>query len=104
MDHAAIAAKTDERILENFITENQRFILICAAKAARRFVTKSDDEWSAALLAFHEAVGAYDAGKGSFRSFAALIIRRRVTDFLRGEMRHSSEIPVEPYTMTGELT
>ena len=104
MDHAAIAAKTDERILENFITENQRFILVCAAKAARRFVTKSDDEWSAALLAFHEAVGAYDAGKGSFRSFAALIIRRRVTDYLKGEMRHSIEIPVEPYTMTGELT
>lgn len=103
MDHAAIAAKTDERILENFITENQRFILVCAAKAARRFVTKSDDEWSTALLAFHEAVGAYDAGKGSFRSFASLIIRRRVTDYLRGEMRHSGEIPVEPYTMTGEL-
>ena len=59
---------------------------------------------SAALLAFHEAVGAYDAGKGSFRSFAAMIIRRRVTDYLRGEMRHSGEIPVELYTMTGELT
>lgn len=103
MDRAAIAAKDDAIALENLISDNQRFILVCAARTARRFVTRSDDEWSAALMAFHEAVKTYDEDKGSFKSFAALIIRRRVTDYMRGEMRHAAEIPVEPYTLSGEV-
>jgi len=103
MDRAALAAKSDAAALENFIKENQRFILICASRASRRFVTVSDDEWSVGLMAFHEAVESFDEGKGSFKSFASLIIKRRVVDYIRSEQRHAAELPVEPEAMTGEV-
>ena len=42
--------------LEKLITEYQSFILACASRTVNHFVTKSDDEWSVALIAFNEAV------------------------------------------------
>ena len=103
MDQQALAAREDEELLNNFITENRSFILRSASRACGRFITDSDDEWSVGLLAFHEAVVDYDAEKGPFQPFAGLIIRRRVTDYLRKEQRHSPEISVEPGSLSGEL-
>ena len=103
-DQAALAAQSDWQLLEDFILENRSYILRCASRACGRFVTDSDDEWSVALMAFHEAVMSYQADKGPFRPFASLIIRRRVTDYLRSEQRHAPEIAVEPASLTGERT
>ncbi len=85
-------AKTDPEYRNIFIEENEKFILACAYKAVGRFVTKSDDVWSIALIAFNEAIDAYDEDKGSFASFSSLIIRRRVIDHLRVEGRYDKEI------------
>lgn len=43
-----------------------------------------------------------EMGKGSFKSFAALVIKRRLLDYQARERRHGFEIPVEPLTMSGE--
>lgn len=102
VDSEALAAKADETLLSSFIAENRRFILSCASRTARRFVTESDDEWSAALVGFGEAVRDYDGSRGPFRTFAALVIRRSVLDYLETESRHQPEISVEPYSMDGE--
>ena len=53
---AAIHAQTDAVFMERFIQQNQRFIKKCAYQTMNRFITESDDEFSVALIAFHEAV------------------------------------------------
>lgn len=91
-----LAAKNDERILEDLITENKQWILRTASQTVGRYVSDSDDEWSVALLAFTEAVQSYTPDKGSFQAFAALVIRRRLVDHLRAEDRRTAEISVSP--------
>ena len=98
-----LAAKTDEAAFETLVGQNRRWILRCASESARRFVTESDDEWSVALIAFHEAVQSYEEGKGSFRALASVVIRRRVLDYLRSEGRHGAELTVLPGAFDGEL-
>jgi RNA polymerase sigma factor len=94
-------AKQNPEARERFIRENEDFILRCAGKASRRYITKSDDEWAAALSAFNEAIDAYDSSKGSFYTFAALLIQRRSADAWRRAKQQ--EIAVEPAAFDGRL-
>ena len=96
-------AQADEEYLNKFIKDNKRFIMVSEFKETKRFISESDDEWSIALIAFHEAVKAYDLSKGNFRTFAALVIRRRLTDYIISQSRHQAEIPLEPETMDGDI-
>jgi len=100
-DEQVFAAKSNPDRLNKLIEENSRFILGCASRTARRFVTRSDDEWSVALLAFSDAVRDYDGEKGGFRAFAALVIRRRLTDYRRSEARRLPELSVSPAALDG---
>lgn len=92
----ALAAKTDERAFNELVESHKSWILRVASEVTHRYVTDSDDEWSIALMAFSEAVQSYEEGKGSFRGLAAMVIRRRVVDYLRAEGRHSDELAVSP--------
>ena len=85
----------DQRKLEDFIMLHEAFILKSASKASRRFVTKSDDEWSVALLGFTEAIEKYDPEKGTFLSYAGMIIRSRLIDWFRTNGRQSADIHTE---------
>ncbi|MBQ8306043.1 MAG: RNA polymerase subunit sigma [Blautia sp.] len=89
--------------MNRFIQENKRFIMACAYRSVGHFVTESDDEWSIAMIAFHEAVMNYEPAKGDFKALAATVIRRRLVDYQRSEARYSQEISVEPYTMDGDV-
>lgn len=91
----ALSAQKDEALLNKFIQKNRRFILSCACKAVGHFVTESDDEWSVALMAFHEAVRAYDMKKGDFNAFAALVIRRRLIDHASSAAGRRPEIALD---------
>lgn len=85
--------------IDKIINENEQFILKCASKTTGKFITKSDDEWSIALIAFTEAVESYDETKGDMLPFAAMVIRRRLVDYMRRESKHDDEVPVEPITL-----
>ena len=98
----AVRAKNDPALLEDFIRENRKFILGCAGRVCGRFITDEDDESAIAMEAFYEAVQSFEEDKGRFDSFAALVIERRITDYQRKESRHYPEIPVEPFTLSGE--
>ena len=52
----AVRAKEDEPFLERFIEAHEGFILRTASRHAGHTVTRSDDEYSVALMAFYEAV------------------------------------------------
>ena len=97
-----LLAKEDENALADLIEANRSFILRCASETAHRYVTDSDDEWSVALLAFSEAVRDYEGEKGSFRGFAAIVIKRRVLDYLRSQSRYD-ELAVTPDAFDGSL-
>lgn len=94
-NEGALSAGESEQALSSFVLSNEQFILKQASKAAGRFITKSDDEWSAALMAFCEAVKSFDPAKGNFYPLAAVAIRRRVIDELRKSSRHSEETAVD---------
>ncbi|MBR4514460.1 MAG: RNA polymerase subunit sigma [Lachnospiraceae bacterium] len=96
-------AKRDRRELDRFIRTNKKFILTQAYKTCKRFISESDDEYSIALIAFSEAVESYDESKGSFNAFAALVIKRRLIDYIKSESRHRFETPVDTETLDGEL-
>lgn len=95
-------ARENEADMNLLIEKNKKFIITSAYRAVNHYVTESDDEWSIALIAFHEAVLSYEEEKGNFQSFAALVIRRRLLDYLRSEGRHAGEIAVEPAAFSGE--
>ena len=99
----AMQARNDEILLNNFIESNRHFILASAYRAVGHFVTESDDEYSIALMAFHEAVTSYNVTKGIFHSFAALVIKRRLYDYMRSNARFSEEISVDPGAMNDEI-
>lgn len=96
IDYMAIEAAANDRELDSFIKKNEAYIIKCASKTARRYLTKSDDEWSLALLAFTEAVRGYDLEKGSFYNFSELVIRRKLIDYYRYQSKYNLELSVDP--------
>lgn len=103
LEEQVLRAKEDEGVLSELIGQRKGWILKCASETVHHYVSDSDDEWSVALWAFHEAVKNYQPEKGSFLSFADLIIRRRITDHLRGEKRREDEVAVEPASFEGQV-
>ncbi len=96
IDNLACEAANDPHKLTQLISQNERFILNCASRAACRSITKSDDEWSVALFAFAQSARNYQFDRGSFLSLAELAIRRRLIDYYKTKNRHSCEIPIDP--------
>ena len=98
----AIRSRDDLVYRNVFLQENKKFILSRAYAAIGHYVTESDDEWSIALLAFNDSIDKFEPSKGEFESFASLVIRRRLYDYLRSEKRFSSELSIEPYAMDAD--
>ena len=103
MGEEALEAVRTEEGRSAFITKNEKFIIGCASKFTRRYITKSDDEWSIALIAFSNAMDSYDADKGNFQSYARLLIERRLTDYIRTQARFQGEQSTEPYVFEGNV-
>jgi RNA polymerase sigma factor len=77
-----------------FINQYIPFIRKVTAGVCKRFINPdTDDEFSIALIAFSEAIHQYSSDKGSsFLSFANLVIRRRVIDYIRMEQRRRTSL------------
>lgn len=102
-----IRAQVDTAARELFIKENMAFIYSCAAQAVGRFVDESDDVFSEALVAFHDALINYDESKGYFHAFAKICIHNRIKDYYRAQKCHSHVIPFSSLATkndTGEET
>jgi RNA polymerase sigma factor len=103
MNRRAIRAAQDDQAMNDFLHENESFIMRCAFFAVHRFISKSDDEWSIALLAFSQAVKEYSDDKGNFKQFAKLVIRRRLIDYIRSQSKYNAETSVNPSVLDSEL-
>lgn len=97
---AVYAAKDDAQKADELIREYMPFIRSEASKCISRLCTEQDDEFSIAMIAFHEAVLGYERGRGAFTSYASMLIRSRIIDYQRKESRHRGNISL--YAETGE--
>ncbi len=74
------------------------FIIKTVANQLNRYIeTENSDEFSIGLIAFNEAIDKYDFAKGSFLSFAELVIKNRVKDLYRKKQREQREISLESF-------
>lgn len=86
-------SKHNEVEINRLVEEYRPFIAACAEKASGRYMKYGeDDELSIAMMAFVEAVRAFDASKGSFLSFSRNVIKRRIIDYYRREKRHGTGV------------
>lgn len=95
IDQKVLLAQEDSEYLEIFIKEYDAFIMKAAQRTVGSYLTKSDDQWSVSLSAFHEAVKMYSFDKGAFLPFAEMVIKRRLYDYVRRESRHFNEVSME---------
>jgi len=102
IDEKVVLAAKDKDKLNELIKEYESFIIKIASKATGKYITRSTDEWSVSLSAFSQAVSDYSFEKGSFLSFAELVIKRRLIDYIRIESRHNVETPVNPHIFGSE--
>lgn len=90
--------RNDEYRVNEFIEEYKPFIASCVEKAVGRYVVYGhDDELSIALMAFAEAINAFDSSRGNFLSFAQNVIKRRIIDYYRKESKHNKAVRLNDY-------
>ena len=86
-------AQHDSAKADEFIRQYLGFIKSETAKFIGRVPAEGrDDELGVAMLAFYEAVLAYDRSRGAFMRFAAVSIRSRLIDYARSEKRHGGTV------------
>lgn len=102
IDNKAIMARNDKNYTDIFLKEYEFFILKTANNVTGKYVTKSDDQWSVSLSAFHEAIEAYSYEKGNFLSFSELVIKRRLFDYIKKQSKHFCEITINPHIFESE--
>ncbi len=104
------AAKKDLQKADALIRSYLPFIRSETSKCILRPCTDEDDEFSIAMIAFHEAILGYDQSRGPFLGYASLLIRSRIIDYQRKEARHRGNISLytesknEDRTILDEVT
>ncbi|MFC7394336.1 RNA polymerase sigma-I factor [Scopulibacillus cellulosilyticus] len=83
----------DEKLRNVIIDSYQPFIKKVVSKVCNRFIDHTMDEYSIGLIGFNEAMDQYQRGQGSkFLTFADMVIRRRIIDYIRKEARQTKTI------------
>ena len=87
-------AKTgDEKVINDLLIAFTPFMKKTASFVCNRFRDESDQEFSVALVGFHEAVLKFKPDdKASLQTFAHLIIKRRLIDHIRKETLRNEKI------------
>jgi len=96
IDKKAVSAALDDSHFSNFVKEQTKFITYCAYQATNKYISKSDDEWSIALISFSQAVKTYSPTKGGFLPYAQKIITHGLIDYYRSNKKFNSEISINP--------
>ena len=102
------AAKIDPEAADAFIRQYMGFIRSETVKFIHTAPENGrEDELSIAMLAFYEALLAYEKSRGAFLPYAARAIKNRLIDYYRVEKRHGNVIslhaPLGAEADSGEL-
>jgi RNA polymerase sigma factor len=87
-------AKGNGLVADALIQDYLPYIKAEASKATKRIVTEQDDEFSIAMIGFHEAIESYSKMRGAFLKYAAVVIRNKLTDYYRKEKRHMGQLSI----------
>ena len=97
------AAKEDSSAADALIRQYMGFIRAEAAKFLHRApVEGQDEELSIVLLAFYEAILAYEKHRGAFLAFASRGIHNRLIDHYRREKKHLKVVSLHEPIHDGE--
>jgi len=90
-------AKNDDETRNALIQDYTPFILKTASGFSKRYIDKRvDEEYSIGLIAFNEAIDRFESSRGiSFLTFARTIIRRRLIDHYRKDVKVRNQIYLE---------
>ncbi|WP_044747600.1 RNA polymerase sigma factor SigI [Bacillus alveayuensis] len=95
--------KGDLEKQNELIEQYKPFIAKTVSSVCKRYIDDQDDEFSIGLIAFNEAIEKYSIDKGSsLLSFAELIIKRKVIDYIRKESKNQTTINFELLDQEGE--
>lgn len=79
----------DHTLLNEVIEAYKPFIASTVSSVCKRYIHESDDEFSIGLISFNEAIEKYSPERGSsLLSFAEVLIKRRVIDYIRKQARN----------------
>lgn len=95
IDDMAIEAVADKEKLEEFVNNYKPFIIKCASKYSKKYISLGDDEYSIALNAFFDSIISYKKDRGAFIAFSELVIKRRLIDYFRTQGKYNSELTTE---------
>jgi len=103
-DRIMLIQNGDETLRNKIIRIYQPFIKKVISKVCNRFIDHSMDEFSIGLFAFNEAINQYKKGQGSkFLTFADMVIRRRMIDFIRKEARQGKDMYLDQIDTEDEV-
>lgn len=87
----------EKEVLNDLLLAHTLFLKKTASFICKRPIDEQDEEFSIALIGCHEAIIAYNSTENaSFQTFAHLIIKRRLIDFIRKEtVRHKKELLID---------
>ena len=97
-------AKSDSAKADELISAYLPFIRAEASKNMPRPCSDHDDEYSIAMMAFYEAIMGYDKSRGAFLNYASLLIKSRIFDYNRKELRHKGIISIYDKTANSDQT
>ncbi|GAA0300363.1 RNA polymerase sigma factor [Gracilibacillus halotolerans] len=104
-DQIELAQRGDTELVNELILSYQPFIAKCVSEVCKRYVSKDQDEFSVGMIAFHDAIHLYSREKGaSFLTFAQVIVKRKVIDYLRKENRQKVRTYLDQHEDDAELT
>lgn len=95
-------ARYDLEAADVLIREYLPFIKSEVSKYTGTYTNESRDELQIAMIAFHEAILAYDRDRGTFLHYAQMIIRSRLIDHDRKEARHKDHISLDKENEEGD--
>ena len=89
-------AKNDMESADRLIQDYLPYIKSETGKVTGKFPEEGfDDELSIAMIGFHEAIRRYQPSKGAFLKYASMVMRNRLIDYHRKEMRHSGHLSMQ---------
>ncbi|MCM3690105.1 RNA polymerase sigma factor SigI [Neobacillus niacini] len=90
LEESVLLIQQGDRLLLNEIIDSYKpFIAKNVSAVCKRYIYETDDEFSIGLIAFNEAIEKYSPEKGSsLLSFAEVIIKRRVIDYIRKQTKN----------------
>lgn len=99
------AQKGDSLCREKLIKKHYHFIARVCSNVCNRYLSwENDDELSIGLLAFNEAIDAFDTeGNTKFTTFAGGVIKRRLIDYFRKQAKFEKEILPSDLQESNEL-